>query len=448
MLQLVKFADRVEVGGNDNPGFSPEIIPYIEALSSSAAVAIDVRRLLKAQRDLLDSLVLMIAGAIDAKSPYTHGHCRRVPVIARMLAEAAHASDGGPFTEFELSEDEWYELHLSSWLHDCDKVTTPEYVVDKATKLETIYNRIHEIRTRFEVLWRDAELDYHKARSESGVNDEQLRERLERRHEEIRSDFEFVAECNLGDRPMTPERIERLRQVADQRWARHLDDSPGLSHLELQARGGASEAELPVVEPLLADRPEHIVPRAEGARFGDGADDIRMEVPENLYNRGELYNLCISRGTLTAEERFKINEHVIQSIRMLRNLPFPRELRRVPDWAGNHHEKLDGTGYPRRLSAAQLSIPERVMAVADIFEALTAADRPYHAPKTLSKTVAIMSSMCTGGHICPDLFVLMLESGVYLDYAKQYMKPEQIDDVDVAAIVSSLRATAEHPARS
>jgi hypothetical protein len=262
---------------------------------------------------------------------------------------------------------------------------------------------------------------------------------LERQQAAVLDDFAFVAECNLGDEPMTPERATRLERIARQTWVRHLDDTLGLSHLELQLRGEAPVPRGPVVEPLLADKPEHVINRGNGTGlFGGDSHDFRMEVPEHQYNRGEVHNLRVPRGTLTTEERFKINEHVIQSIRMLRRLPFPKELRRVPEWAGNHHEKLDGTGYPRRLSAAELSVPERIMALADIFEALTATDRPYHAPKTLSQTMRIMSSMCAAGHICPDLFALFVSSGLHVEYARQFLAPEQIDEVDVSAILSAV----------
>ena len=422
--------------------FSPEIVPYIEALSSDAAVALDIRRLLKVQRDLLDALIHMIAGAIDAKSPYTHGHCQRVPVIARRLAEVAHDSDDDDFAEFKLSEDEWYELHLASWLHDCGKVTTPEYVVDKATKLETIYNRIHEVRMRFEVLWRDAQIEYFRGLLTGRESEAMLEERLEQRLDELREQFAFVAECNVGGEYMSEERVEKLQSIASQTWMRNLDDRLGLSHLELEPRSGEPDPRLPVEERLLADKPEHVIARSEAiSPFGEGPHDFRMDVPEHQYNRGELHNLSIGRGTLTDEERFKINEHVVQTILMLRRLPLPRELRRVPDWAGTHHEKLDGTGYPRRLSEGELSIPERIMALADIFEALTAADRPYHAPKTLSRAIGIMGSMCAEGHLCPDLFGLFLRSGLHLEYAQQYLQSQQIDEVDVEAVIESVSAS-------
>jgi len=430
LLQLV----NARSASGEICGFDPEVVPYIEALSADAAVALDLRRLLKAQKDLLESFIHVVAGAIDAKSPYTHGHCQRVPEIARLLAEAAQESSDGPFADFHLTDDEWYELHIASWLHDCGKVTTPEYVVDKATKLETIHDRIHEIRTRFEVLWRDEWIDYYKALLETPGDRERLWNRLEKRLNRLRGDFEFVAECNSGETEMDEERITRLRSIGAQTWKRHLDDRIGLSHDELERKQRRPAPRLPTLEPLLADKVEHVVERPASV-FGDNRHGFKMEVPESLYNLGELYNLSVTRGTLTDEERFKINEHVVQTIHMLGRLPFPRELRRVPEWAGNHHEKLNGTGYPRRLAAADLSMPERIMAIADVFEALTASDRPYKPPKTLGQSLRIMAFFRDDGHICPDLFDLFLTSGAYLEYARQYLQPEQIDDVDISQLI-------------
>jgi HD-GYP domain-containing protein (c-di-GMP phosphodiesterase class II)/HAMP domain-containing protein len=429
LMQLVNARDPAD----QTRAFDPEIVPFVEALSSDAAVALDLRRLIKAQKDLLEAFIHVVAGAIDAKSPYTHGHCQRVPEIAKMLAERAHDSTEGPFDEFRLSEDEWYELHIASWLHDCGKVTTPEYVVDKSTKLETLYDRIHEIRTRFEIVWRDAEIDYWRTRAEGSPEDPHGLKRLTERLDQIRSDWAFIAECNLGEHFMDDERIDRVTEIASQTWQRNLDDRLGLSHEELERKKQTQEAALPATEKLLADKPEHIIERPDdGPVFGDNPHGFDMDVPEHLYNKGEITNLCIPRGTLTAEERFKINDHIIQTINMLGRLPFPRELKRVTDWAGNHHEKLDGTGYPRRLGEADLSVPERIMAIADIFEALTATDRPYMRPKTISTALKIMASMRDNGHLCPDLFELFLESGVWREYGGEYLQPDQMDEVDIA----------------
>jgi len=428
LLHLVNARD--ENGAITN--FSPEKISYIKALASNAALALDNNRLIRAQKDLFDSFVRLIAGAIDTKSPYTGGHCQRVPVLAGMLAEAASSSNTPPFHDFELSEDERYELFVASWLHDCGKVTTPEYVVDKATKLETIYNRIHEIRTRFEVLWRDVDIAFYKSILENPEQQDSLQEEREKRQQELQEDFSFIAECNVGGEFMAPEKIARLQQIASRIWLRNFDNRLGLSGDEEARMDMAVGDSLPVSESLLADKEEHIFPRTDaGTPYGENPWDITMKVPDHRYNQGEIYNLSIARGTLTDEERYKINDHIVQTIEMLNTLPFPKEIRRVPDWAGNHHEKLDGSGYPRSLTAEQLTIPERIMAVADIFEALTAADRPYKTPKTLSNCIKIMSFMRNDGHICPDLFELFLRSGLYLEYAREYMQPEQIDDVNI-----------------
>ncbi len=410
--------------------FDTEAVPAIEAVASDAAVALDLRRLLQAQKDLLDAIIHMVAGAIDAKSPYTHGHCQRVPEIAKELAEAAHNATDGPFAEFHLTDDEWEELHLASWLHDCGKLTTPEYVVDKATRLETISDRLHEIRTRFEVLWRDAEIEYWKTLARDCAEDVEARERLGRRLDEIRRDFEFIAECNSGETLMNEARIQRVREIGARTWTRHLDDRIGLSHDELERKRRTPDPDLPFEEPMLADKVEHLIFR-DGPPFGDNSYGFKMDVPEHLYNHGEIYNLSTPRGTLTPEERFKIKEHIVETINMLGRLPFPKELRRVPEWAGNHHEKLDGTGYPRRLAAGDLSPLARIMAIADIFEALTASDRPYKPPKKLSASIEIMSSFRDEGHICPDLFDLFLTSGVFRKYGEAHLQPEQVDAVEV-----------------
>ena len=433
VLQLLNAQDRET---NEVIAFSPEVQPLIEALSSQAAVALDNQRLLEAQKILLDSFIELIAGAIDAKSAYTGGHCQRVPELTMMLAEAAIESDAETYKDFSLDEDERYELHIGGWLHDCGKVTTPEYVVDKATKLETIYDRIHEIRMRFEVLKRDAVINYLKAIVDGG-DGETLRQELEQKLAKIDDDFDFIAESNVGGEFMAPERIQRVQDIAKQTWTRTLDDRAGIAHEEGQRKARTPAPALPVEEPLLADREDHIFYRedqdfyAEDNKFG-----FKLEVPQHLYNRGEVYNLCVTRGTLTAEERFKINEHIVQTIAMLEQLPFPKHLKRVPEYAGCHHETLIGTGYPRKLKKNDMSLPARMMAISDIFEALTAADRPYKKPKTLSESIRILSFMKKDEHVDSDLFDLFLKSGVYKKYAERFLKPEQIDEVDISQYVS------------
>jgi len=428
VLQLIN-ARNPETG--ETVPFDTEVVGFVEALAAQAAIALDNHSLIEAQKQLLDSFIELMAAAIDAKSPYTGAHCRRVPELAMMLAQSADAERDGPLAGFKFeNSDAWREFRIAAWLHDCGKVTTPEYVVDKATKLETIYNRIHEVRTRFEVLLRDNEIAFLNS---ALAGEDPDRAAFERERAQLMEDFAFVAECNIGGEFMDAEKMDRLRRIAARPWTRHLSDRLGLSIAERQRLEEYPEPDLPVTETVLADKPEHIVRREDADVFGDNRFGFDMDVPEHRFNLGEVYNLCISRGTLTAEERFIINDHIVQTIIMLGGLPYPDHLKRIPEIAGNHHETMIGTGYPRKLKKEDMSIPARIMAIADIFEALTAADRPYKPAKTLSESVRIMSFMKKDQHIDPDLFDLFLRRGVYKTYAKRFLLPEQIDEVDIAA---------------
>ena len=418
--------------------FTPETAGFVEALAAQAAVALDNKNLLEAQERLLDSIIKLTASAIDAKSPYTGGHCERVPEIGRLLAQAACDADEGAFADFDMDAGEWHEFRLASWLHDCGKVTTPEYVVDKATKLETIYNRIHEVRTRFEVLYRDRIIAHQRALLDGGVDQAALEKALQEQLAGLQGDFAFVAECNVGGEFMAPERIERLKRIAATTWQRHFDDRLGLSHAELLRLEPVPVRRTPAREKLLDDKKEHLFPWPGGRvpaypeRYG-----FRIKPPRHLNNAGELYNLCVARGTLNEEERYAVNEHIIQSIIMLEQLPFPRHLRRIPEFAGAHHETMIGTGYPRRLKKAEMPVQARILAIADIFEALTASDRPYKKPKTLNEALRILSFMRNDQHIDPDLFDLFLTSGVYRAYSESWLEPGQIDAVDVSRYLSN-----------
>lgn len=413
----------------------PARVAFCTALSGAAAVALETRSLIAAQKALFAAFIEMIAAAIDAKSPYTGGHCARVPELAAMLATAACQASSGPFAEFQLSEADWEALHIGSWLHDCGKVTTPEYVVDKATKLETLYDRIHEIRMRFELLKADAETAYWRGLAEGGDAAE-LRRSIEAQWTELDADFAFVAACNRGGEAMAPEDLERLQQIAQRRWRRSLDDRLGISNDELRRCADEAEQSLPCWEPLLADRPRHRIPRPEQQRLqADNPWGFTMVEPELLADRGELRNLSIQRGTLTEEERYAINQHIIQTIRMLDALPYPQHLQAVPEIAGGHHERMDGRGYPRSLNGEQMSPLARMMAIADVFEALTAVDRPYKSGKPLSASLAIMARMVREQHLDADLFELFVRSGIYRRYAERFLSADQIDAVDEEALL-------------
>lgn len=412
VLQLI----NARTPGGEVVPFSPDIQPIIEALTSQAAVALDNEMLFQGQRKLLDSFIELIAGAIDQKSAYTGGHCQRVPALTQMLAKAACASDDPPFAEFDLDEDGWYELHLAGWLHDCGKVTTPEYVVDKATKLETIYDRIHEVRMRFEVLRRDAEIECLKAKLAGYGDHEALDAAFAQRCRQLEEEFALVAASNVGGEFMEDAAIERICEIGEQTWTRYFDRSLGLSWEEAKRLGDVKDYSKPAEERLLEDRPDH---------------------KTTDYDLGEIYNLSISRGTLTEEERKKINDHIVVTIDMLNQLPFPKQLKNVPEYAGGHHEKMDGTGYPKGLTRDQMSLPARMMAIADIFEALTSSDRPYKKAKKLSECVRIMGFMRNDDHIDPELFDLFLTSGIWREYADTFLDPEQVDEIDINDYLST-----------
>ena len=406
-------------------------LSFVRSLTDFAAVSLETRMLLRSQKALLESFMEVIAGAIDAKSPYTGGHCQRVPELARLLSDAAAHSKAPPFQDYAPDAGEREALEIAAWLHDCGKVTTPEHVVDKATRLECLYDRIHEIRMRFEVLKRDAWIDYWRALAEGGDADT-LAHKRDAELRALDDDFAFVARCNRGEEIITPAHRERLARIAKRRWRRTLNDRLGLSWTELKRKARTPASKLPVEEPLLADRPDHLVPRRPEERIPpDNPWGFRMAMPENRLNLGELHNLTVSEGTLTEEERYIVNEHIIQTILMLEQLPYPRHLRQVPVLAGSHHERVDGTGYPRGLKGDQLPLGARIMAIADIFEALTASDRPYKKAKTLSEAIHILWELSREGHIDADLFELFLRSGIHLQYAQKYLPPEQIDEVEI-----------------
>jgi HD-GYP domain-containing protein (c-di-GMP phosphodiesterase class II)/ABC-type amino acid transport substrate-binding protein len=411
-------------------------IKELDELSESMVEMVGaIRSHEQAQRELMDSFIQLIAQAIDDKSAYTGGHCERVPVLALMLAEEASSTDMPAFSSFRLdTDDQWREYKIAAWLHDCGKITTPEHIVDKGSKLETIYNRIHEVRMRFEVLHRDAEIDYWEQLSKHPEQREALTLQLKTQQAALQDDYTFIANCNVGGEFLDPQKQERLNSLGQTVWQRYFDDRLGLSPVEELRVEGQAEA-LPARELLLADKSAHIISRTSSTDYPPEMG-INMDVPEHLYNLGELYNLSISRGTLTAEDRFKINEHMISTIKMLGSLPFPPELQNVPRYASTHHETMRGSGYPRKLSGEQLSIPERILAVADIFEALTASDRPYKKAKPVSVALRILYKMMLDNHVDKDCFELFVRSGVYQKYAEEFLQTEQIDRVDITEYLS------------
>ncbi len=372
--------------------FSPSDQRLAESLASQAAIALTNRALINQLEHLFESFINMINEAIDEKSPYTGGHCQRVPQLTMMLAEAVNDTLEGPLSGFAMTEKDRYELRIAGLLHDCGKITTPVHVVDKATKLETIFDRVNLIDTRFEVLKRDAEIDALNKKLElvrsAGLDEITRRDRTYAIDEELRDtvrqieeDRKFLRRCNIGAESMSKEEQDRVAQIGlGYKWR----------------------------DPI-----------------GNTADFLTDD---------ELENLTISRGTLTQEEREIINHHIVSTIKMLEALPWPKHLRNVPEYAGGHHERMDGKGYPRGLTRDQMSVQARVMGIADIFEALTAKDRPYKKGKTLSESLHILGKFRLNGHIDPDLFDIFIRKRVYLKYAEQFLDAEQIDRVDESKI--------------
>lgn len=389
----------------------------LRAVASQAAIAIENRDLLDGERKLWESLIQMMASLIDKKSLYTGGHCQRVPVLTEMIARAANEAKFGTFSDFKMDENDMYELKVAAWLHDIGKVTTPEYVVDKGTKLETIYNRMHEVRMRFEVLLRDNEIRYWKEIAE-GKDPDLAKKQMEQENQRLYDDFAFIGECNIGGEFLDEVKIQRLKDLSKRKWKLNFDKKVGIHDNEISRMNGVKTNGEGVYEYLLEDSQEDIV-NVPGL---GGEHDV--------YNLGDIYNLSIAKGTLTPEERKKIEEHVSVTISVLSKLPLPRHLRRMVEFAGGHHERMDGKGYPFGLTGDQLSVPARMMAVADVFEALSAADRPYRPRKTLSECMKILGFMSKEGHIDPDIYVLFIESKLWDEYANKYLEEDQLDIPD------------------
>lgn len=303
-----------------------------------------------------------------------------------MLAEAVNATTTGPLAAFTMNDQDRYELKIAGLLHDCGKVTTPVHVVDKATKLQTIFDRIHLVDTRFEVLKRDAEIAALRQQLALRTKtDESAEARVHRAlAEQLRAldvDRDFLRQANIGSESMAASDQQRVRTIGTEREWRNVD---GLQTGFLTAE--------------------------------------------------EMENLTIRSGTLTQKERETINYHIVATNKMLEQLPWPKHLKRVPEYAGGHHERMDGKGYPKGLTREQMSVQARTMGIADIFEALTARDRPYKNGMKLSQAMKILATFKKNGHIDSDLFDIFVKQGVYQRYAEQFLESEQIDAVDEAEL--------------
>jgi HD-GYP domain-containing protein (c-di-GMP phosphodiesterase class II) len=359
-----------------------------ESLASQAAIALTNRALISQLEELFESFINLINVAIDEKSPYTHGHCARVPELTMMIAEAVNDTAHGPLAEFLMTDKDRYELKIAGLLHDCGKVTTPVHVVDKGTKLETIFDRMRLVDTRFEVLKRDTEINALRrqlacARGESSEDEQAVRRACDEELRQLDEERALLRRSNVGGEAMSPEDQQRVRDIGAQRsWC-----------------------------------------GPDGAVSGCLTPD-------------EIENLTIRAGTLTAKERETINNHIVATIKMLEKLPWPKHLLNVTEYAGGHHERMDGKGYPKGLTREQMSLQARMMGIADIFEALTASDRPYKKGMKLSQAMSILGNMRRNGHIDPDLFEVFVQQKVYLRYAERFLEAAQIDAVDEGVVLA------------
>lgn len=362
--------------------FTPSTISTIESISSMAATVLTKRRLIDAQRELFEASIKMLARAIDHKSPVTGRHCENLPTIADIIARSVSAANEGPFKDVCFNDEDMYELKIAAWMHDCGKITTPEYIVEKGTKLETIFDRIDLIRTRFN--------NYQQYLYTRYLKEEISGDTFAMKQKALDCDLDFIEKTNRGGEFMDDEAVERIHQIAAITWV----DFRGQSH--------------------------------------------------HLLNDDEVKNLTIRKGTLNSEERQIMQDHIVVTQDMLNALPYPKHLQNVPEIAGNHHECMDGSGYPNGLTGDQLSLRARIMCIADVFEALTAPDRPYKKGMKLSQSLSIMARMATEGHLDPTLFQLFVASGAYMEYASQHMDAHQVDSVDIETILQGL--TPQEPA--
>lgn len=377
VLQLINCMDE----NGEVISFLPDEQRLVESLAALAATVLTKRRLIDAQRQLFESFIKLIGRAIDHKSPVTGKHCEQVPEIAMLLADAVNQDDSGFYSKTAFNDIEMYELRVAAWLHDCGKITTPEYIIDKATKLHTMFDRIAMIESRFREYSLHLQVEMlSNAPSLSPEDAEKAKLHLAEQQSQMAEDLEFIRKANTGSEFMSQEHQTRIFSIAEISWI-------------------------------------------------DQTGELRQ-----LLTRDERDNLCISKGTLTNDERQVMRDHIKVSIDMLESLKYPKQLSQVPEIACNHHEHMDGSGYPRGITADDLSLRARIMCIADIFEALTSPDRPYKKGMLLSQAMTILGRMVEDNHLDADLFRLFVESGAYKDYAVKHMTPRQIDEFDTSAL--------------
>lgn len=378
VLQLLNATDP-ETG--DIIPFLPENVDMVASLASQAAVALTNAQLIEDLKNLFDAFIKSIATAIDEKSPFTGGHINRVVKLTMDIAEEVNNTDSGYFRDKNFSEDELEELRIAAWMHDVGKITTPEYIVNKINKLDGIFDRIQHIETRFALIQETLKNEYLEKKIAILQNEpekdrrkmlEKLDKQLQQKTGALSETLALIQSVNNGEQRVTEEVEQKIQETAE---------------LTYQVNGQRF--------PYLT------------------ADEVRC--------------LTIRAGNLLKEERRAIEHHAEMTQRITSELPFPERLSRVPEYAGGHHEKLDGSGYPGGLKDGEIPLQTRIIAIADVFEALTAKDRPYKDPMKISKALSILQDMKEKGHIDPHIVDLFVKRELYRRYGEEELAPEQMD---------------------
>ena len=364
VLQLI---NKQDFFNNRVISFSQEDETITLSLASQAAVTITKVKLIDELEKLLEAFLKSIIYAIGKKSPYTAGHIKRMVTLSLMIAKSVSA-DTVTYPQVNYTDDAMQELNFAALMHDIGKLATPEQVVDKATKLETIYDRVHVIKMRIELIKKEFEIAYLKK--------EITQEEYEKNIQELDGYYNVIEKSNIGVEYTPDESVDLFGMLAKKLYT------------------------------------------INGKNY-------------TILTKDEAYNLSVRKGTLTDEERQIINDHAAISLEILKKLPFPQKYKDIPEIAGSHHEKINGTGYPRGLKGDEISFEARILAIADIFEALTASDRPYKKANKLSTAMKILYLMAKDNELDKDLVKYFYKSGIYKKYAEKFLPPKNIDAVTV-----------------
>jgi len=323
------------------------IIPFTKededismSLASQAAVSITKNRLIDDLENFIESFINVIAKAIDEKSKYTSNHIQRVSKLAEIMSIEIN-KDKKFYPDIHYNKNMLKQIKISALLHDIGKITTDPRIMDKSTKLEKEIDRIEIIKERFEIIKRDLKIQQLKNKNNS---------KYKSKLQEIEEDFKFLTEVNKGGEFLSDKKIQKIEEI-----------SKKYSYL-------LNNKEVPILR-----------------------DD-------------EKEMLKIKKGTLSENERKHIQRHALMTLEMLSNLPFPSEYSEIIHIASNHHEKPNGKGYPRGLSDKNLTLEDKLLAICDIFEALSSTDRPYKESKTLEEVLKIMEKMADNNEIDKKLF--------------------------------------------